>query len=81
MDQIAPAAPGATRPRVITVLGATGSIGRSTAEILCGAPEQFTVAAVERPMEPVEPRTARCFTEDIFADRHRTVVGRRAGQG
>ena len=52
MDQIVPAAPGATRPRVITVLGATGSIGRSTAEILCGAPEHFTVAAVAGGRDP-----------------------------
>lgn len=37
----------ATRqPRVITVLGATGSIGRSTEEILLGAPDHFSVAAV-----------------------------------
>ncbi|MCX8254954.1 1-deoxy-D-xylulose 5-phosphate reductoisomerase [Beijerinckiaceae bacterium RH AL1] len=37
----------ATRqPRVITVLGATGSIGRSTEEILLGAPDDFSVAAV-----------------------------------
>ena len=36
----------ATRPRVITVLGATGSIGQSTAEILCGAPDDFKVAAI-----------------------------------
>ena len=33
-------------PRTIVVLGATGSIGRSTADILCGAPGAFTVAAV-----------------------------------
>ena len=46
MDQIASARAAATRHRVVTVLGATGSIGRSTAEILCGAPEHFTVAAV-----------------------------------
>ena len=52
MDQIAPVAPGATRPRVITVLGATGSIGRSTAEILCGAPEHFTVAAIAGGRDP-----------------------------
>jgi 1-deoxy-D-xylulose-5-phosphate reductoisomerase len=37
----------ATRqPRVITVLGATGSIGRSTEEILLGAADDFSVAAV-----------------------------------
>ncbi len=33
-------------PRVVTVLGATGSIGRSTEEILLGAPDDFAVAAV-----------------------------------
>jgi 1-deoxy-D-xylulose-5-phosphate reductoisomerase len=33
-------------PRTIVVLGATGSIGQSTAEILCGAPDAFKVAAV-----------------------------------
>ena len=37
---------GTRTPRVITVLGATGSIGRSTAEILCGAGGDFVVAAV-----------------------------------
>ena len=49
MDQVVGLGPkrAATRaPRVITVLGATGSIGRSTAEILCGAPNDFTVAAI-----------------------------------
>ena len=52
MDQIASLKPGATRPRVITVLGATGSIGRSTADVLCGASEQFTVAAVAGGRDP-----------------------------
>ena len=52
MDQIAPDAPAATRHRTITVLGATGSIGRSTADILRGAPEQFTVAAVAGGRDP-----------------------------
>ena len=52
MDQIASASRGETRHRVITVLGATGSIGRSTADILCGAPEQFTVAAVAGGRDP-----------------------------
>ncbi len=33
-------------PRVVTLLGATGSIGRSTADLLCDAGEAFTVAAV-----------------------------------
>ena len=36
----------ARTPRVVTVLGATGSIGRSTAELLSAAPEEFSVAAV-----------------------------------
>ena len=40
-------------PRVITVLGATGSIGRSTAEILCGAPDAFTVAALAGGRDPI----------------------------
>ena len=52
MDQIAAARPGTTRQRTITVLGATGSIGRSTADILCGAPDQFTVAAVAGGSDP-----------------------------
>ena len=34
------------RPRVVTILGATGSIGRSTADLLAAAPSDFTVAAV-----------------------------------
>ncbi len=33
-------------PRLITVLGATGSIGQSTAELLCAAPDHFQVAAI-----------------------------------
>ncbi len=33
-------------PRRIVVLGATGSIGQSTAELLCAAPATFTVTAV-----------------------------------
>ena len=37
---------GTRPPRVVTVLGATGSIGRSTEEILLGAPDAFAVAAV-----------------------------------
>lgn len=56
MDQAAPvvaAAPaGAARPRVVTVLGATGSIGRSTADILCGAGDRFTVAAIAGGRDP-----------------------------
>ena len=32
--------------RTITILGATGSIGRSTAEVVLAHPERFEVAAV-----------------------------------
>ena len=50
MDQITDrrVAPDASkgRPRVVTLLGATGSIGRSTAELLEAAPDAFRVAAV-----------------------------------
>lgn len=49
MDQFVgfrPNRAGTKAPRVITVLGATGSIGRSTAEILCGAPDEFAVGAI-----------------------------------
>ena len=49
MDQIVGSGVKHTRtrpPRVVTVLGATGSIGRSTEDILLGAPEDFSVAAV-----------------------------------
>ena len=49
MDQFVGIKPKASRtaaPRVVTILGATGSIGRSTAEILCGAPDEFTVADI-----------------------------------
>jgi 1-deoxy-D-xylulose-5-phosphate reductoisomerase len=35
-----------TAPRIVTILGATGSIGGSTTEILCGASDSFVVAAV-----------------------------------
>ncbi len=34
------------RPRLVTILGATGSIGRSTADLLAAAPDDFAVAAV-----------------------------------
>lgn len=38
---------GRARPkRVVTVLGATGSIGQSTADILCGAADRFAVGAI-----------------------------------
>ena len=40
-------------PRKVTVLGATGSIGRSTADILCGAPDMFSVAAVAGGRDPL----------------------------
>ena len=40
-------------PRTITVLGATGSIGRSTADIICDAGDAFTVAAVAGGRDPV----------------------------
>lgn len=55
MDQIVRTQASETRtraPRVVTVLGATGSIGRSTAEILEGAPDDFTVAAVAGGRDP-----------------------------
>ena len=38
--------PAAGEPRTIVILGATGSIGRSTAQILALHPERFRVAAV-----------------------------------
>ena len=55
MDQIVDLKPNgsATRPRVITVLGATGSIGQSTADILCGAPEAFSVTAIAGGRDPI----------------------------
>ena len=37
---------GRRHPRVVNVLGATGSIGRSTAELLCGATDEFSVGAI-----------------------------------
>jgi 1-deoxy-D-xylulose-5-phosphate reductoisomerase len=49
MDQFVGLRPNGSRtdpPRVITVLGATGSIGRSTAEIICGAEDDFVVGAI-----------------------------------
>ncbi len=39
-------ASGRTAPRTVTILGATGSIGRSTAQILALHPERFRVVAV-----------------------------------
>ena len=56
MDQVVgfkPNGSGTRPPRVVTVLGATGSIGRSTAEILCGAPDAFTVTAVAGGRDPI----------------------------
>ena len=56
MDQIVGVDPDRSRtrpPRVVTVLGATGSIGRSTAEVLCGAPDEFAVAAVAGGRDPL----------------------------
>ncbi|MGO9133828.1 MAG: 1-deoxy-D-xylulose-5-phosphate reductoisomerase [Methylovirgula sp.] len=53
-----PAADGA--PRSIVILGATGSIGKSTADIILGAKGGFTVAAVAGGRDPVAlARTAR----------------------
>ena len=37
---------GRRAPRVVTVLGATGSVGQSTADLLAAAPDEFVVAAV-----------------------------------
>jgi 1-deoxy-D-xylulose-5-phosphate reductoisomerase len=56
MTQIAGAdgtANGSRAPRVVTVLGATGSIGRSTADLLADAPDSFEVAAVAGGRDPV----------------------------
>ena len=55
MDQIggSKARTAKQQPRVVTVLGATGSIGRSTADILCDAPQAFTVAAVAGGRDPI----------------------------
>ena len=53
-----PAADGA--PRSIVILGATGSIGKSTADIILGAKGAFTVAAVAGGRDPIAlARTAR----------------------
>ena len=55
MDQIVDlhASTSRTRaPRVVTVLGATGSIGRSTADLLEAAPDDFSVAAVAGGRDP-----------------------------
>ncbi|MHB8885677.1 MAG: 1-deoxy-D-xylulose-5-phosphate reductoisomerase [Methylovirgula sp.] len=40
-------------PRSIVILGATGSIGKSTADIIAGAQEAFTVAAVAGGRDPI----------------------------
>ncbi len=44
IDHLAP--PPSQARRAISILGATGSIGRSTADLLCAVPEAFSVAAV-----------------------------------
>ena len=49
MDQFVgfrPSGSGTRAPRVVTILGATGSIGRSTAEVLSDIPDEFRVTAV-----------------------------------
>lgn len=49
----------ATAPRRITLLGATGSIGQSTADLLAAAPEDFAVVAVVGGRDPLSlARTA-----------------------
>ena len=55
MDQIVRSTGPKTKrqPRVVTLLGATGSIGRSTADILSDAPEAYTVAAVAGGRDPI----------------------------
>ena len=39
-------APGSARPKRLVLLGATGSIGRSCAQVIAAAPERFAVEAV-----------------------------------
>ncbi len=48
MDQAVskPGASGTRPPRVVTILGAAGSVGQSTADLLAAAPDDFVVAAV-----------------------------------
>ncbi|MGO9943862.1 MAG: 1-deoxy-D-xylulose-5-phosphate reductoisomerase [Rhodoblastus sp.] len=43
---LAPKAPSAKAPKKLTILGATGSIGRSTEAVIAGAPGSFEVVAV-----------------------------------
>jgi len=45
-SKFAPAALARLAPRRLAILGATGSIGRSCAEVIAAAPERFEVAAV-----------------------------------
>ena len=54
-------------PRVVTVLGATGSIGRSTADILCGAREAFSVGAVAGGRDPIALATMAIRLKASFA--------------
>lgn len=56
MDQIVETAQAGTAPvtpRTITILGATGSIGRSTADLLAAAPDRFSVVAIAGGRDPV----------------------------
>ena len=46
MPEAQPAGSGSGRPKTLVILGATGSIGRSTAQILALHPTRFDVAAV-----------------------------------
>ena len=39
-------APSADAPRSVTILGATGSVGASTVDLISRSPERFTVEAV-----------------------------------
>ena len=39
-------APSADRPRSVTILGATGSVGRSTVDLIARDPERYRVEAL-----------------------------------
>ena len=70
MDQIVgfkPSGSGTRAPRAITVLGATGSIGRSTADILCAAPDDFSVIAVVGGRDPQALATMAIRLKASFA--------------
>jgi 1-deoxy-D-xylulose 5-phosphate reductoisomerase len=57
-----------TEPKTVTILGSTGSVGRSTVDLLMAAPERFRVLAL------VGNRNAALLAEQALALRAEVAV-------